>query len=48
MKVYKLQQDLLKEKWRIVKGQPIVGGEGDMRSESSDDSSVGDGDDSDL
>ena len=48
MKVYKLQQDLLKEKRRIVKAEPIGEGKSDRRSESYDDTSVGDGDGSDL
>ena len=48
MKVYKLQQDLLKEKLRRLKAEPIGEGKGDRRSESSDDTSVGDGDGFDL
>ena len=48
MKVYKLQQDLLNGKRRRLKAEPIGEGKGDRRSESSDDSSVGDGDGLDL
>ena len=46
--MYKLQQDLLKEKWRIMKAEPIGEGKGDRRSESSDESPDCDGDRLDL
>ena len=45
MKVYKLQQDLLKEKLRRLKAEPIGEGKGDRRSESSDETSDGNGED---